>query len=178
MGTSEHYQPITSKQRLKWFVGSTLGPRSLVAGVFTSAVATAQDSPPEYGPHWGGFGERYGMRLMGIATENGMEAQLGDLWGEDPRYFRSQNRSVSGRARHIFKMTFMAYRPDGHLAPAYARFFGISGSNFLSNSWRVDSDSSTGDALRRTGWGFLGRMGSNALEEFWPDIRKHIFHRQ
>ena len=171
------YQPITGEQRLQWFVKSTVGPQSLGSGLFTAAIGTARNSPKEYGGTWEGFGKRYGMRLTGISTGNAMEAGLGTLWGEDPRYFRAAGRSIKGRIGNAVLMTFAARRPDGGLGPAYARFAAIPGNNFLSNTWRADSQSSAGDAAMRTLWGFLGRMGSNAFQEFWPDISKRIFHR-
>lgn len=172
------YQPITGKQRFRWFVGSSIGAPSLTAGLFTAGLATARDRPVEYGPHWAGFGKRYGMRLTGISTSNAMEATVGALWGEDPRYLPAADRTFGGRIKHIVVTTFSAYRHDGNLAPAYARFIAISGNNFLSNTWRADSESSSTDALERTGWGFLGRMGKNAFDEFWPSVQRHVFHRR
>jgi len=53
-----------------WFVDSTVGPKSLGAGVISAAWGTAFNNPEEYGPHWGGFAKRYGMRLTGISTSN------------------------------------------------------------------------------------------------------------
>lgn len=180
-GANEHassYHPINGRQRLNWFVKSTVGPVGLSAGVFSAAISTATDNPREYGPHWDGFGKRYGMRLTGISTGNAMEAGLGSLWGEDPRYFRAAGEPFKGRVKNIIVMTFAARRADGNLAPAYARYLGTAGNNFLSNTWRPDSQSSVSDACVRTLLGFAGRMGSNAFAEFWPDARKHIFRRK
>jgi hypothetical protein len=170
------YGPITGKERLRWFVRSTVGPESLGGGLFTAAIGTARDKPVEYGPHWDGFGSRYGMRLTGVATGNAMEAGLGALWGEDPRYFRSESQSFKGRIGHVVLMTFAARRGDGQLAPAYARFVATPGNNFLSNTWRADSEATARAAALRTMWGFVGRMGGNAFKEFWPSVGKHIFH--
>jgi hypothetical protein len=75
-------------------------------------------------------------------------------------------------------MTIFAYRDDGTIAPAYARYGGIAGNNFLSNTWRVRSESSAGDALVRTGLGFAGRFVSNAFDEFWPDVRRKLFGKK
>ena len=172
------YHPITGRQRLNWFVKSTVGPVSLTAGVFSAAFSTATNSPSEYGPHWEGFGKRYGMRLTGISTGNAMEAGLGSLWGEDPRYFRAAGEPLKQRVKNIIVMTFAARRTEGNLAPAYARYIGTAGNNFLSNTWRADSQSSVSDACFRTLLGFAGRMGGNAFAEFWPDARKFIFRRK
>jgi hypothetical protein len=158
-------------------VKSTVGPESLTAGVFSAAISTARNNPQEYGPGWEGFGKRYGMRLSGVATGRAMEASLGALWGEDPRYFKAEDRSLGGRVKNIVVMTVAARHPDGHLEPAYARFIAGPGNNFLSNTWRVPSNSSAADAGMRTMWGFLGRMGGNAFTEFWPDVRKHVLHK-
>jgi len=171
------YQPITNRQRLNWFVRSTAGPESLTAGLFTAGFGTGLDRPREYGPHWEGYGKRYGMRFTGIATGNAMEAALGSLWGEDPRYFRATGQSVKERIKNAVVMTFLARQVDGTMAPAYARYIGISGNNFLSNTWRADSESGLGDACLRTALGFAGRMGGNAFAEFWPTVTRHLFHK-
>jgi hypothetical protein len=71
-------------ERLAWFMNSTVGQKSLAAGIVSAAWGTALNKPKEYGPHWEGFGKRYGMRLTGVATGNAIEAELGGLWGEDP----------------------------------------------------------------------------------------------
>jgi hypothetical protein len=175
---STSYQPITGKQRLDWTVKSTIGPVSLAGGAFSAGFGTAMNRPQEYGPHWKGYGKRYGMRFTGIATGNLMEASLGALWGEDPRYFRATGQPVKGRIKNVIVMTFAARQADGGLAPAFARYAGISGNNFLSNTWRADSESGFGDACLRTALGFAGRMGGNAFAEFWPTLTKHLFHKK
>jgi hypothetical protein len=171
------YHPITSRQRMRWFLTNTIGPPHLVGGLFTSVFGTAVDRPKEYGPGWAGFGDRYGMRLTGISTGNAIEASAGALWGEDPRYFRLPGESFKRRLSNAVQLTFVARRRDGHFAPAYARYMAISGNNFLSNTWRVDSEANAHDAVIRTVDGFAGRLASNLFEEFWPDIKNLAFHR-
>jgi len=114
------------------------------------------------------------MRLTGISTGNAMEASLGAIWGEDPRYLRAADKPFGSRIRNVVKMTFLAYRADGHLAPAYARYIAIPGNNFLSNAWREPSESTNTAAIERTGLGFAGRLTSNAFKEFWPDIHRKL----
>jgi len=171
------YHPITGRQRMRWFLTNTIGPPHLVGGLFTSAFGTAVDRPKEYGPGWAGFGDRYGMRLTGISTGNAIEASAGALWGEDPRYFRVPGESFKRRLGNAVELTFVARRGTGRYAPAYARYMAISGNNFLSNTWRVDSEADTEHALIRTADGFAGRFASNLFEEFWPDIKQFVFHR-
>ncbi len=170
------YRSISSGQRLRWFANSTTGPVSLLlAGPLSSAWGTMLDRPREYGPHWGGFADRYGMRITGISTGNAIEAALGSVWGEDPRYFRSPRRGFGTRTRYVIWSSFLAPHRDGTWHPAYARFAGNLGNNFLSNTWRVPSERGPGEALLRCVWGVVGDLGGNAFNEFWPDVKRKAF---
>jgi hypothetical protein len=172
-------QPITAKQRFNWAVVSTVGPASLLGGMFSAGWGTLFNSPREYGPHWAGFGDRYGMRLTGLVTSNAMEAGLGAIWHEDPRYWRKGGDAPFGnRIKHIFKYTFLAVDETGAARPAYARYIAYAGNNFLSNTWREQSEADTSDALERTATAFLGRVISNTWVEFWPDVNRKVFHRR
>ncbi len=168
--------PITGGGRIMWTISNTIGPQTMLGNLFSAGLGTAFNQPHEYGTHWDGFGKRYGMAVAGSAASNVMEASLGSIWGEDPRYHRSDAESFGGRLGHAVKMTFLAQNRDGEIVPAYARYAGIAGSNFLSNTWRPDSEANTSHAVTRIGLGFVGRMSSNIFEEFWPDLRNRLFH--
>jgi hypothetical protein len=172
-------EPLTNSERLQWFSNSTVGTTSLLGGTISAAIGTLRNRPVEYGPHWEGFADRYGMRLTGVATGNAMEAGLGAIWGEDPRYFRAGgSASFKTRVGHIVKWTFVAPGRNGALRPAYARYMATAGNNFLSNTWREQSESDVSHALERTALGFLAKMAGNAWNEFWPDAKMKLFHRR
>ncbi len=171
---SYRYTPATTKDRFDWFLLNTTGPASIAGGLISAGWGTAFNSPKEYGTHWAGFGKRDGMRLTGVATSNAMEAGIGQLWGEDPRYFREPDQPFRHRVLHVLKMTVLARNREGTEVPAYARYAAISGSSFLSNTWRPDSQATTNQAVVRIGLGFIGRMSSDAFYEFWPDVQRKI----
>ena len=164
-------EPIRGSDRLKWAITSTIGPQSLAGGLVSSGLGTAFNQPREYDTHWEGFGKRFGMRLTGVSVSNTMEAGLGALWGEDPRYPRAAGQPFKNRLGHVIKMTFMAPNQEGRIVPAYARYAAVGGNNFLSNTWRADSEATVDRATIRVGLGFLGRLTSNAFLEFWPDVK-------
>jgi hypothetical protein len=176
--TTKTDEPVTAAERTTWFVESTVGPASLEGGLFSAGFGTLTNRPREYGTHWDGFGRRYGERLTGLAPSNAMEAGLSAFWGEDPRFFRKGGDAPFGnRVKHVVKWTFVAANRDGSVRPDYARFAAISGSNFLSNTWREPSEADNTHAIERIALGFLGRMGGNAWDEFWPDVKQKVFHR-
>ena len=173
------YEPITAKERVAWFAQSTVGPASLLGGTISAGFGTLINRPPEYGTHWDGFGDRYGMRLTGIATGNAIEASVGALWGEDPRYPRKGSEFGSGtRIGHIIKWTFVDYHNDGTVHPAYARYIGDVGNNFLSNTWRQPGEADSTHAFERILTGLMDKMAGNAWDEFWPDAKKKFRHHQ
>lgn len=167
-------QPITQAQRLRWAAFSSVGAPSLAAGVFTSAISTAQNNPREYGTHWDGYGKRQALRLTGAATSSLMEAELGALWGENPRYRRATATSPKGRAWHAVKTAFLSYDRSGNVMPAYARFIAVPASNVIANSWRPDSQRTVGQTTGRISLGFVSRIAANSFAEFWPDIRRKL----
>jgi hypothetical protein len=172
------YRPATASDRMRWFVSSTVSPsRLFIVGPISSAWGTLRDVPSEYGTHWDGFGKRNGMRLTGVSTGNLIEAGLGSIWGEDPRYFRSPEHGFGQRVKYVVKTTFLAPDRSGRWRPAYARYMGNVGNNFLSNTWRADSEANTSDAVVRCVWGVLGRMTSDAFAEFWPDVKRKVFKK-
>lgn len=168
------YHRITAEGRLGWFVRGTVGPKSLTGGVFSAAIGTAANRPYEYGTHWNGYADRFGMRLTGISTGNAIEATLGAAWSEDPRYFHTVHDAFGDRVKNVLDLTFRAYHADGERHLAYARFVAIFGNNFLSNTWRVPSEADWQHAMIRSAEGFSGRMLSNAVSEFLPQVWRKV----
>jgi hypothetical protein len=176
--TEGAYRPITNPERSYWFLHSTIGARSMGAGVVSASWGTLLNKPEEYGTHWGGFSKRYVTRLSGVSIGNAIEAGLGMAINEDPRYFRSVKSSPWQRARHAAAMTVLAYHSDGSVAPAYARYAGIVGNNFLSNTWRAPSESNVSSALTRTALGFGSRFISNLFDEFLTDLTAKVLRHK
>jgi hypothetical protein len=171
------YHPFTPRDSLRWFSTTTLDPANLVGGIFDSAFGTSVNRPKEYGPHWGGFANRYGMGMTRSVASNAFTASSAHFLREDPRYFRVPDRPFKARVGNVVKLAFTARGGNGSFGPAYARYIAFFGDNFLSNSWRVHSEANSHDALLRASEGFGGLLAGNAFEEFWPDVKKRVFHK-
>lgn len=169
---------ITAQDRLGWILKSTLGPRNLAAGLFVSGWGTWHNEPKEYGPHWEGYGKRYGLRLSVGGTSNVIEASLGRIWGEDPRYRRAEGQPVGRRLSHVFVSTFVTHDLNGNPMPAYARYIAVPSGNIISNMWRPDSQATFSNVGVRVGLGFLSRIVGNAFSEFFPDLREHTLRKK
>ena len=168
------YVPITGSQRVGWVVGGTVGPRSLAVGVLADAWQTGFNVPEEWGRSWSGSGKRYLHREADVAISSTIEAGVGAIWGEDPRYVPSGRRGLWPRVRYALKTVVLAQRPDGHLAPAWGRYAGNVFNNVIENAWLPPSTTTTGQTAFRSVNGFLGRAGGNLFDEFWPDVRRRL----
>lgn len=173
--TANVYVPITPSQRVGYIVDGTIGLRSAcVVGVMGAGFQTGVNTPPEWGQSWTGFGKRYLEREADVAISNSIEAGLGALWGEEPRYIRSGRRGIGGRARYAIQTAFTAQRRDGTLHPAWGRYAGNVVNNVIENAWLPPSATTPGQTVLRSALGMLTRIGGNAFEEFWPDIKRRL----
>jgi hypothetical protein len=171
------YVPITPSESLRWFLTNTIGPAHMAGVAFVAAGGTAVNRPGEYGPHYKGFTDRFGIGMAGSFTSAATEAGVGVILREDPHYFRAPQQAFKSRVGNVARLAFLVRTESGRSEPAYARYIGIVGGNFLSNSWRVQSEANTKDALFRSSEGFAGRMAANAFKEFWPDVKRRVFRK-
>jgi len=176
--TAFTYQPATPSDRIDWAVSGTIGLQSpLVVGPLGAGFETAINAPEEWERTWEGFGKRYAHRLADVALSNSIEAGVGAIWGEEPRYIPSGRKGIWPRARYAIKTTVLAQRPDGHLAPAWGRVAGNTINNVIENAWLPPSSRTVGNTLMRSAFGFLSRLGGNAWGEYWPDVWRKLRHR-
>ena len=164
---------ITASERGEWVLRGNVSPQSLAAGVFLGGWNTAVNVPEEWHREWSGFGKRYLDREGHIAVSNGLEATLGALWHEDPRYFRAMTNNPADRAMHAVRSVFVARRGD-HDGPAWARYTATVGSALVQNSWLPPSATTAGMTTWRVGSAYIGRAIGNLWAEFWPDVRQRL----
>ena len=166
---------LPSTSLLRWLLDGAIGPKSLLlVGPLSAGWQTAWNQPEEWGHSWSGFGKRYLAREADVAIANTIEAGLGAIWGEDPRFVPSRRQGIWPRAGFAIKTTFVAPRRDGKLRPAWGRYAGKIGKNFIENEWLPPSAHTTRQMLLRAAQGFTGRMLGNLWDEFWPDVLRRL----
>jgi hypothetical protein len=176
--TAVAYVPITTAERVDWAVDGVIGRRSLtIVGPLATAWLTAFNSPEEWGRGFSGIAKRYAQREADVAISNSIEAGLGALWGEDPRYIASARKGIWPRARYALKTSVLAPRRDGKLRPAWGRYAGNTLNNLIENSWLPPSQTTATQTVVRSGMGIVTRIGGNLWEEFWPDVARRFKKR-
>lgn len=172
-------QPMTGAERVQWIVDGTVGLKSLtVVGPIGTAWQTAWNQPSEWGQTWSGAGKRYLQREADVAISSTLEAGLGAIWGERADYIRSGRKGFRPRLNYALKTVFLAYRPDGQLAPAWGRYAGNTVNNVIENTWLPPSATTWGQTTWRCAAGFGTRAIGNVWEEFQPEIMRVVFRRK
>jgi hypothetical protein len=167
---------ITAAGRIRWVTTTIVGPQSFTAGVVVAGAETLMAFPPEWERTASGFGRRYVVRDGAIAISNGVEASLGALWGEDPRYTQCHCEGIHQRAAHAARLSVFAVRSDGHVAPAWGRYAGTITSNFAQDTWLPPSERTWQQMVLRQAGAVGGRFVGNLFAEFWPDVRRRFKH--
>ena len=168
------YTPPSGSDRVKWVVEGTVSLPVLVFNAGDSAVSTYANWPKEWGRGVAGFSKRFADEEAYSAVSGALEAGVGSLWGEDPRYRRSDQRGVWRRTRHTLLAAVVAPRSDGHLAPAWGRFAAEAGAIPIENTWLPPSARTASATAWRVGEDLMFRAVSNVWDEFWPDLRKRL----
>jgi len=172
--TGAIYTPPTGRDRVNWVIEGTFSLPIVVFNAGDSAVSTYANWPKEWGRGIAGFSKRLADEEAYSAVSGALEAGAGSLWGEDPRYRRSDQHGVWGRARHTLFATVVAPRRDGHLAPAWGRFAAEAGAIPIENTWLPPSARTASATAWRVGEDVMFRAVSNLWDEFWPDLRKRL----
>jgi hypothetical protein len=172
--TPVRYVPITGEERVQWVRGSLFDTRGLTAGLASTLWGTAWNDPDEWGRSGPGVGKRFLAREAGVAVSNSIEAGLGAVWGEDPRYRPTRRRDLRSRVQHALKSVVFSPRRDGRYAPAWGRYAGIGVESVVANRWLPPSDSGVSHTFTRIANALIGQLGSNLFREFWPDLKSQF----
>ncbi len=174
---ADPYAPLPPRSKAAIFGRRIVAPSGFAKSAVTAGINQWQDSPHEWGQGLGGYGKRYGHKIANRSVENAIGMAVAITTREDPRYFRSRDSAFGHRLRHALVSALLTRTDGGGSRVALWRLSGNYGAQFVSNAWRPDRYTDTRDTLRR-GTVSIGYDGiSNLLKEFWPDIRRRVFHR-
>ena len=144
-----------------------------------SAIAQAKNDPKEWGQGWAAYGKRFGSSFADNSIGTYMTTAIfPSLLHEDPRYYQLGRGSFARRAYHGVNRLFVTRTDSGHDRFNISESVGNAAAAAISNIYHVPSDRTA--ARNATTFGFLILWDglSNELKEFWPDIRRKVFHKQ
>ncbi len=169
VGTSNSVDhSLTFGERVHVYRRSVLNPETIVGPAVSAGINQARNSPSGWGQGAEAYGDRFGSAFGRNVISKTITFGFAAIDGEDPRYFRSEDRSIWGRTRHAIVSTFVSPTASGHHLPAFSHVAGSYGAAFISNAWYPDHQANAADAARRGSVSFGVTIGLNLLREFVP----------
>ena len=152
-------------------------PLVALAGAL-AGLGQLTDQQPSFGQGLKGYGHRwitnYADQAMGNMFTEGV---FPVLLHEDPRYFRRGTGSVGSRAVYALTRVILTHKDSGGTRFNYSEWLGNASAVAISNTYYPD-----GRTFADNGTKLLMQVGTDAvsqvLKEFWPDIRRKMFHKK
>jgi hypothetical protein len=143
-----------------------------------SAIDQAKDEPKSWGQGWGAYGKRFGASFADNSIGTYMTtAVFPSVLHEDPRYYQLGKGGFRRRAYHAVNRLFVTRTDSGHDRFNYSESVGNAIAAGISNIYHPDEDRTVGRNLTTFGFLIIYDGLSNELKEFWPDIRRKVFHK-
>ena len=170
--------PLTVLGKLNFHRESVYSPFSLVESGFQAAILQWNDDPREWHEGYYGFWRRTASTVGYDTIRNTFMFTLDSIGRQDPRYYREGDGAYLDRTRHAIGQVFLGHTDSRKKTLPFVRFAATYGVAFLANSWNPDRLSDNRHAVVRGTVTLAADAGNNVFQEFWPDIKKKLFHRK
>jgi hypothetical protein len=175
--TAPDSPPLSVSDKLSFHFEKVYGPFAMLQSGVQATVLQWRDNPHEWGEGWHGMWRRSASTVGYDTIRNSFMFTANSVAGEDPRYLRMGDGAFVDRTTHAFEHTFVGRSDSGKRIPPWVRFASTYGAAFLANYWSPDRLSNSSRALVRGTLTLASDTGNNLISEFWPDLKKKLFHR-
>lgn len=172
------WQPLTPEQKFHIFLVHTYSPRTFA----NAAVDAVQDKIAAdnraYERGIAGVAQHYGVQLATSETDVFFERFfIPVLLKQDPRYFRDPELPFFRRALYSMSRVVITRNDNGHSVFNASKVLGGAASQALSDLYVPGQAQGLGPIRDRLTFDLARDAGFNLLHEFWPDIRRKLFHQ-
>jgi hypothetical protein len=168
---------ITAKQKMAIAAKDSFDyPLVLVAAAFAGLDQINNDDP-SFGQGVKGYAHRLGAWYLDESIGNMMtEGIFPAMLHQDPRYFRKGSGSIMSRTGYALSRVIITDKDGGGKQFDYSEWLGNATGVAISQTYHPDNRTAV-DASEF----LLEQVGTDAisqvLKEFWPDIKRKMFHR-
>jgi len=173
------YTPLTRSDRWNLYLRMTYasaGPY-LSPAVNALLLDQANGTPRQWGGGFAGFGRRLASRAGNAVLQGSFQAPLAAMLHEDVRYIPTTQRSVQRRALHAVLYSFLTYNNKGHPTLNVANLSAFYASTAVTTIWLPGVGNAVKYTLSNASEQIALSFPLNVVQEFWPEIRRHIFRR-
>jgi hypothetical protein len=173
------FTPMTPKQKFWMATEDSFDYSSFVWTGVLAFQSYELDEYPELGTGGTAYGRYYWRGLLdGISNSYFSEAIVPVLTHEDARYFTLGHGGFFKRLGYALTRVVVTYDDSGHNTFNCGEVCGDFISSALSTAYYPPQE--RGIVKISEGWGTQLESAAlnNIAKEFWPDVRKHVFHNR
>jgi hypothetical protein len=173
------YTPLTGTERWKLYLKMTYGSAGPYLSPVVNALLLDQDNgtPRQWGGGFPGFGRRLASRAGNAVLQGTFQAPLAALLHEDVRYIPTTQHSVHRRALHAILYSFLTYNDKGHPTLNIANLTAFYASTAVTTAWLPGTQNAARYTFINASEQIALSFPLNVVQEFWPEIRRHVFRR-
>jgi hypothetical protein len=176
--TAKTLPPLTSGQKFRLATAGVFDWAAYPFNGALAAIAQAKNDPKSWGQGWDAYGKRYGESFADNSIGTYMTTAIfPSLLHEDPRYYQLGRGRFVHRAYHGINRLFVTRTDSGHDRFNISESLGNAVAAGISNIYHPAEDRTVGRNISTFGFLILYDGLSNELKEFWPDIRRKVFHK-
>jgi hypothetical protein len=139
--------------------------------------AMALNSDPELGHGAAGYGRYYWRTFAdGVSGAFFTEAIVPAITHEDPRYYTMGEGNFFHRTGYAISRTFVTKTDSGGNSFNWSELAGNGLEAGLSNVYYPPEERGLTQTARNFGTQMESALLNHVFQEFWPDIRKKVFH--
>jgi hypothetical protein len=170
-------EPLSVPQKFGFAVKNSFAPLVYPEVALIAGFAQATNQQRSFG-QGEGYAKRVGLAFADQANAKLMtQAVFPALLKQDPRYYRLGQGSFSKRLGYSVSRVWITRRDDGTRTANISAIGGAAVAAGISRVYYPSEDRTVGKTMGN--WGV--QIGTTALfcvaQEFWPDIRRKIFHK-
>jgi hypothetical protein len=176
----DQWRPLTPREKFREFLHSTYSPRTFLNAAIDEAADRAKGRPlnPEYEKGFRGVGQRYGIELATNETDVFFQSfLLPTLLKQDPRYYRNPDLPFFPRVLYSMSRVLITRTDNGGQAFNASRILGSVASRAVADLYVPGARQGMQPLSGCVRFNLLRDAGMNLLHEFWPDLRRKLFHR-
>lgn len=171
-----HRAPLTPRGKFRLALRNFSDPVNIGGTGLDSEISNVTSSSTSaFGTGWSGFGKRFGMSMADDGLNEFFSTFLvSSLAHQDPHYHRDPGSSTAKRILYALSRVVIARSDSGKPMFNYAEFIGTTSSATLETSYHFERDESPGAISNRIFVSIGSDAAWNLMNEFLPDIAKHV----
>jgi hypothetical protein len=170
--------PLTTGQKFRLANAGVFDWGSYPFNGILAGIQQAKDEPKSWGQGWDAYGKRYGASFADNSIGTYMTTAIfPSLLHEDPRYYRMGKGRFAHRAYHAVNRLFVSRTDSGHEHFNFSESLGNAAAAAISNIYHAPEDRTASRNATSFALLIVYDGMNNELKEFWPDIRRKVFHK-